>query len=414
MRRISFLVLSLFAFSAFVFAEIPQGFSYQAVVRNSNNAIVANSNIVVTFSILQGSSSGSVVYKEEHSVNTNANGLFTVVLGQGTVKTGNFAGINWSAGQFFLKTESSYGESVTQLLSVPYAMYSGKTLGSYTKDEVDNKMVEARRDAIMSMVSLDKSTIKGVFSVADDRMVYFSKGNLQYNPSTSEWRFAQHQYDCIGTDNTNISSTYEGWIDLFGWGTSGYSGSQPYNTSTSYSEYGPQQSQNLIESNENYDWGIFNVINNGGNAKGLWRTPTREEWDYIIERDGGSKYGVASVDGVNGCILLPDNWVIPQGLSFTSGMAFSEGAEYYSEVNSYSALEWSRMEAAGAVFLPATGYREGTTVENVNKSGSYWSSTAGTTRSDFAFRISFYSNQIGVGDDRRTLGRTVRLVRDVK
>ncbi|MBQ3677498.1 MAG: hypothetical protein II926_09075, partial [Bacteroidales bacterium] len=62
----------------------------------------------------------------------------------------------------------------------------------------------------------------GVFTVAKGKQVYFSQANLQYNASSNVWRFAEHQYDIIGEDNSNISKSYNGWIDLFGWGTSGY------------------------------------------------------------------------------------------------------------------------------------------------------------------------------------------------
>ena len=65
-------------------------------------------------------------------------------------------------------------------------------------------------------------SINGLFSVSATQQVYFSKGNLQYRASTNTWRFAEHQYDCCGSNNQSVSSTYSGWIDLFGWGTSGY------------------------------------------------------------------------------------------------------------------------------------------------------------------------------------------------
>ena len=64
--------------------------------------------------------------------------------------------------------------------------------------------------------------LSGVFSVSDSTMIHFSKGNLQYQASTETWRFATNQYDIVGLANNQISNTNEGWIDLFGWGTSGY------------------------------------------------------------------------------------------------------------------------------------------------------------------------------------------------
>ena len=58
---------------------------------------------------------------------------------------------------------------------------------------------------------------KGEFSVSADKKVYFSQGNLQYSPADDKWRFADNQYDVIGETNSQISDTYDGWIDLFGW-----------------------------------------------------------------------------------------------------------------------------------------------------------------------------------------------------
>ena len=83
--------------------------------------------------------------------------------------------------------------------------------------------------------------INGLFSVSENNQVYFSKGNLQYQASTNIWRFAENQWDYVGEDNANISETYDGWIDLFGWGTSGYNHGancyQPWSTSQNNSDY---------------------------------------------------------------------------------------------------------------------------------------------------------------------------------
>lgn len=70
--------------------------------------------------------------------------------------------------------------------------------------------------------SVPMGAVDGLFSVSATKKVYFSKGNLQYQASTNTWRFATNQWDRIGSGNSSISSSYSGWIDLFGWGTSGY------------------------------------------------------------------------------------------------------------------------------------------------------------------------------------------------
>jgi uncharacterized protein (TIGR02145 family) len=111
-----------------VLAQVPQKFSYQSVIRNSGNQLIANQTVGIKISVLQGSANGTVVYAETHSPTTTANGLANIEIGGGNVLSGNFANINWSNGPYFIKTETdvnggnNYTISATQqLLSVPYA-----------------------------------------------------------------------------------------------------------------------------------------------------------------------------------------------------------------------------------------------------------------------------------------------------
>ena len=87
-----------------LFAQAPEKFSYQAVVRNASNALVANTSVGVR--VLQGDANGNAMYVETHTAVTNANGLLTIEIGGGNVQQGSFAGINWADGPYFLKTET--------------------------------------------------------------------------------------------------------------------------------------------------------------------------------------------------------------------------------------------------------------------------------------------------------------------
>lgn len=89
-----------------LFAQAPEKFSYQAVVRNASNALVANTSVGVRVSVLQGDANGNAMYVETHTAVTNANGLLTIEIGGGNVQQGSFAGINWADGPYFLKTET--------------------------------------------------------------------------------------------------------------------------------------------------------------------------------------------------------------------------------------------------------------------------------------------------------------------
>ena len=204
--------------------------------------------------------------------------------------------------------------------------------------------------------------LPGLFSVSATRQVRFSQGNLQYQASTNTWRFAEHQYDYVGSDNRSISSTYSGWIDLFGWGT----GSNPTLSSSYPEDYGTF-----------VDWGS-NAIINGGNTTNLWRTLTSAEWEYLLNTRPGasSKLGSGNINGVGGLIILPDSWTLPSECSFASGFATINPNTHPDWThNSYTLAQWAQMEAAGAVFLPAAGFRNGAVVFFVGRYGGYWSST---------------------------------------
>lgn len=251
-----------------------------------------------------------------------------------------------------------------------------------------------------------KGALPGKFSVSATTQVQFSKGNLQYQASTSTWRFAENQYDMIGSDNSNISASYSGWIDLFGWGT----GNNPTNTSTDYNDYSTFT-----------DWGV-NKVSNGGNTANQWRTLTKDEWVYLFygRTNAATLFALGSVNGVNGTILLPDNWTLPAGASFTAsttqGLA-DQGEYYYDENkanhftdNAYTKEQWSKMESAGAVFLPAAGHRYGTGVDYVGSYGYYWSASPCGTSS--AFDLGFYSYGLDPQNCYfRSYGLSVRLVR---
>lgn len=125
----SILLVTLYFSLNTAFAQAPQKFSYQTVVRNASNALVANANVGIKISILQGSATGTSVYSESHTAATNANGLASIQIGGGSVLSGNLTTINWSTATYFIKTEvdpaggTTYSISGTsQLLSVPYAL----------------------------------------------------------------------------------------------------------------------------------------------------------------------------------------------------------------------------------------------------------------------------------------------------
>ena len=244
----------------------------------------------------------------------------------------------------------------------------------------------------------DPSAGIGTFSVSADKQVTFSKGNLQYHPANDEWRFAENQTDYIGDANSNCSSTYNGWLDLFGWSTSATNFG--VSTSDDYDDY----------SGSFVDWGTNKI---GNDAPNTWRTLSYDEWNYLLNTrtNASSLKGVAQVNGVNGLIFLPDNWTCPAGVTFKSGFHSESSVEAYGQYQTFSADQWSKLESAGAVFLPAAGDRDGSDVNDVQLGGSYWSATE--SLSYYAIYLNFGSGGAGMGGYDRNYGRSVRLVKDL-
>lgn len=132
MRLNSFFFL-FFLIGALAFAQAPEKFTYQSVIKNSSGYLLKNQEIGLRISILFNSSNGMSIYSEEHRVESNSNGLVTLIIGEG-VTTDVFSDIDWGNGEYYLKVEVdpqggiNYTMNQTsQLLSVPYALYAGNS-----------------------------------------------------------------------------------------------------------------------------------------------------------------------------------------------------------------------------------------------------------------------------------------------
>lgn len=127
-----------------LFAQAPNKMSYQAVIRNSSNLVVSNHAVGMRISILQGSATGTSVYTEIQKTTTNANGLIAIEIGTGTIVSDSFSNIDWSNGPYFVKTETDPNggtnytlTGISQLLSVPYALYSMNSENSVNSKKSD-------------------------------------------------------------------------------------------------------------------------------------------------------------------------------------------------------------------------------------------------------------------------------------
>ena len=256
--------------------------------------------------------------------------------------------------------------------------------------------------------------IDGLFSVSAIQQVYFSQGNLQYigSASTPYWKFADHQWDYLG-DNGQGSSNQNVDRDLFGWGTSGYNHGavcyQPWSTSLTNSDYYAygQSTNNLYDQTGQADWG-YNPISNGGDTENTWRTLTHEEWVYVFNTrntPSGIRYAKAKVNNINGVILLPDDW---QSVYYSLSRTNSPKASFSS--NTITATQWATLEQHGAVFLPAAGFRYGTSVYDVGSYGNYWSASYSNSYY-VAWYVRFSGSRLRPdGYGKRYCGPSVRLV----
>ena len=264
-----------------------------------------------------------------------------------------------------------------------------------------------------------EGAINGLFTInANGDQVYFSKGNLQYNKTTQVWSFMEHQYDMVETYGQNVGENYanQNIISLFGWGTSGYNHGavcyQPWSTSQTNSDYYAygQYTYNLNDQDERADWGYNAISSGGGQENSGWRTLTGGddgEWNYIFnERStvSGILYAKANVNGVNGVILLPDDW---SASYYSLSNANTPDASFSS--NAITAQQWSALEQHGAVFLPAAGNRSGIMVGNVSSFGLYWSASVYDVQHAWIVDLNWaglYANDNGFRYD----GLSVRLV----
>lgn len=301
--------------------------------------------------------------------------------------------------------------------------YTG-TCGAVPAITANDYLFEGIDVNVITYGNLPEGAVNGKFTInSDGDQVFFSNGNLQYNPYEGIWRFAENQTDYIGNGNTNIVYGYEydGWLDLFGWGTSGWNNGNIYyrpfyyeyvdNPSHGFG-YGPTDNTNydydLTGAYAEADWGVYNAISNGGNQAGLWRTLTQPEWDYVLNTratPSGIRYAKARVKYVNGVILVPDNW---NPSYYTLNSTNTYNANY--TTNEITAADWANLQSHGAVFLPAAGLRVGTDYGSYGYDGKYWSATHYSTY--YANHLYFHNNGLGITGYYRYEGRSVRLVHD--
>lgn len=414
MKRAFVLGISLLFGIITLWAQVPQHFSYQAVIRNNDGSATASQKVSVRVSILQGSESGTVMYTETHSVKSNPNGLITLQIGDGFPVNGSFSAIDWQHGPFFLKTEVDPNGgnnlslvSVQQLLSVPYALYAEKA-GS-VKDAVDKGYVDNQdnrlKDYVDSLLALfpsvDTSRIGAPVVVTDSAVVYRHYAKVSGKVLSDGGELIMSRGFCYGTKpNPTISDNYV----LLGNGKGEFSGAitglqdsvtyyvRAFATSRYGTAYGAQRSISTNSKN-NRTFGIFavsdstyvrfapGILNNNTNSLHFaknqydtgaeyrqtlerssfyvdgenWRVLSYDEANYLIENH---TMIAAEVNGIMGMIVFPYKWnsqkfsVIGwKRISYNVGSVATRGCTTDYCI-SLTRDQWNELEAKGVVFFP--------------------------------------------------------------
>ena len=288
--------------------------------------------------------------------------------------------------------------------------------------------VEVPRDA-------SRGTTGKAFSVSPTKKVMISTANLYFDMVDQKYKLMEHAYDMYEKWNENVGPNYSiryrqrneypnmARVSLFNWGAAGSMRTHVLNTTYpsgdalyELEDYGCGV-PNAGTFSYDYDWGNNKIYSATGaqiGEVGTWKTLNGDQWNYLIysRSDASSKYGVAQItksvdDFVNGLIILPDQWTLPYGLTFTPGVGSWTQ-------NTYTVEEWEQMEKAGAIFLPAAGIRLQTNAAMQNSYGGYWSTSSSNYQD--AWNLSFFENMLFApndfgGSQPRACGQSIRLVR---
>ena len=393
--------LIAFAITIVASAQAPQGFNYQATVRNNSGQLLVNQIVLVKFKILQNSSTGTIVYSETQTANTDDLGHIALVVGQGTATVGTFASIYWASGTYYMGIELNTGTGyvemgTTQLLSVPYALYANSSGNSQaTTPNLANVLAVNNganslqiknladptdpQDAVTKSYSdlqlqtqisnLQQQITNSLIAQYPAGSVFCATGPTQIvpvlNPITGKvWMDRNLGARRVATSISDVNA----FGDFYQWGR-GADGHQCANSSTTNRLSSTDQPANanfILAPSSNFDWRSPENIN-------LWQ----------------------GVNGINN--PCPNGYRIPTK------------AEWTAEINS-----WNGGNASSSLLkLTISGNRrwDNGEIENINIRGSYWSSsTDGGAGSHY---LEFDNNSSGADYSYpRSYGRCVRCIKN--
>jgi len=369
MRKL-FTLLVAVLLTASVFAQAPEKMSYQAVIRDASDNLVTSQTVGMQISILQGTASGTAVYVETQSPTTNANGLISIKIGDGTVQSGDFTNIEWANGPYFIKTETDPAggtdytiTGTSQLLSVPYALHA-KTAESvsgtitetdpvftaWDKDYADLINTPAAADGSETKVTAGTNvTVTGSGTTASPYVVNATAGSGSTTYSVGDFAQGGIVFWVDETGQHGLVAAKEDQSTGVRW----YAGSYGNTQAKGDGPFSGEANTSIIiaaqvaigDDGSTYAARICNElqVTEGGKTYGDWYLPSKEELNLMYQ----NKATIDATAGVNGgsgfasayyWSSTENNSYRAWGQYFGNGFQFSNDKSYTDRVRAVRAF----------------------------------------------------------------------------
>jgi uncharacterized protein (TIGR02145 family) len=387
MKR-SFILSLVMLINLIAFAQAPQKMSYQAVIRNNSDQLVTNQAIGIRISILQGSPTGTDIYVETQRPTTNANGLATFEIGGGNVVRGTFAGINWTSGVYFIKTEidPSGGRSYTitgtsQILSVPYALYAKISETSANAVTITGDNIIAGTKTFTGTVTVPtpvNATDATTKAYVDNALKELGLIPNNYSGLVSDIEGNNYKTVTIGTqtwmaENLRVARYKDGTAIPLVSGNAAWSSL----TTPGYCWYNNDEATNKATYGALYNW---HTVNTGNLCPAGWHVPTDAEWTTLTSYLGGESDSGAKLKETGTA-----HWASPN-TSATNETGFT-------------ALPGGYRDFSGPCLL-------------IGGIGQWWSSSPYSAINVWDRVMSYYSGDVVRDNSKKQNGFSVRCLRD--
>lgn len=394
-----YLIIALIA-TTVILAQAPQGFNYQATVRNNSGQLVLNQNVLVKFNIYQNSATGALVYSENQSATTDDLGHINLVVGQGTATTATFSTINWGSGSYYLGIELNSGNGyltmgTTQLLSVPYALYANSAGNNQAatpnlasvlavNNGANNLQIKNLADPTDPQDAVTKSYLATQIAQLQAQITALQNASIAPLPNvtigTQVW----------STNNLEVTTYRDGTpipqvTDPAAWA----------NLTTGAWCYYNHISANGVTYGKLYNWyAVAGIHDNDPNtpnkilAPSGWRIPTYGEWTTLINYLDPAANGGQSFPNVAGGKMKETGtlrWVSP-----------NTGANNQS----------------GFSGLPGGAFGGNTTFYGIGTNGNWWSLSELNTVNAWYVYINYDNTNAASNLASKTLGFSVRCIRN--